>query len=99
MPAVPSRRSTPGSASETRATTTGLPDRRPISPLIYGVNFGSDAQAADLQWLRAVTAERLYGEDLGSARDAKQIDVFAALLFGISDAELKAKTAEFKQAK
>ncbi|HYG61509.1 MAG TPA: glycoside hydrolase family 44 protein [Thermoanaerobaculia bacterium] len=25
-------------------------DRRPISPLIYGVNFGSDAQAADLQW-------------------------------------------------
>lgn len=25
-------------------------DRRPISPLIYGVNFGDAAQAADLRW-------------------------------------------------
>jgi len=25
-------------------------DRHPISPLVYGVNFGSDAQAARLHW-------------------------------------------------
>ncbi len=39
-----------GAAGTIAVTVDPGADRHPVSPLIYGVNFGSDAQAARLHW-------------------------------------------------
>ncbi|HZY86331.1 MAG TPA: hypothetical protein VFE78_15975, partial [Gemmataceae bacterium] len=40
----------PAAASPITVTVDPGAGRHPISPLIYGVNFGDDAQAASLRW-------------------------------------------------